>query len=352
MTFIGASPLFFLSPFGGWLADRCDKRLVLIVCQLVFAITALFLAAAVSFGFVSFALIAALAFVNGVTAVIEIPTRQSLISNIVPPEELANALPINSATFNSARIIGPVVAAILLGAFGPAACYLVNGLSFAAIIFAVLAIKSNLDSTGENSASLKESLFDGIRHVFRTPAFRVIVSMMMTTAVFGLFYFSLLAAYTKSVLHLNKAGLGWLMTATGIGAMSGVFALIFLSHKPIKGSIPAVSMTGLGLSLFALSFVNTAPVAFLCLLFTGFFSICQMVGTNTALQYFSPPELRGRIVSVHVWSLAGLSPLGALAFGAISEKFSLSISFAIGGGVVFLVGLLVLLFASSIRNLR
>ncbi|MBA3727085.1 MAG: MFS transporter, partial [Armatimonadetes bacterium] len=155
VTFIGAAPMFFLSPLGGWLADRSNKRVVLVIAQLTFALSAFLLAASVYFGFVSYELIAVLAFVNGCTSVIEIPTRQSMISNIVAEEDLANALPLSAATFNTARILGPAIGGLLLGSFGPGACYLVNGISFSAIVFAILAIRADLRSISDRSASIK-----------------------------------------------------------------------------------------------------------------------------------------------------------------------------------------------------
>lgn len=351
ITFIGAAPMFFLSPFGGWLTDRSNKRVVLITAQVLLALGALVLAAAVWFHFVSFNLIAVLAFINGCISVIEIPTRQATISHIVPPEELANALPLSSATFNAARIIGPVVGGLLLSSIGPAACYFINGISFAAIIFSIAAISADLRSTSEQSASLKETLFEGIFHVFRTPAFRTLALMMMCTAVFGLFYISMLSAFAVSVLKQGPQGYASLLTATGVGAMASVFIIAGLSRKPVKGWVPLISMVGLGASLFTISFVKTLVPAQILLALVGLFGLGQMVGTNTALQYFSPPELRGRIVSVHVWSLAGLSPLGALFFGSFSEKYGLPLAFQVGGGAVMLFGIVALIFARSVKVL-
>ena len=351
MQFIGASPMFFLSPLGGWIADRSNKRVVLVIAQLALATTAFVLAAAVWFNFVSFPLIASLAFVNGCTSVIEIPARQSSITNIVPPEQLANALPLNSATFNVARILGPVIGGQLLAHFGPAGCYFLNGISFAALVFAVLAIRADLRSTAERSASLGEALFGGIKHVMQTPAFRTIVSMMMCSAVFGLFYLSLLPAVAIKVLHVGREGYAALLTATGVGAVLGVLIITTLSTKAIKGWIPIISMIGLGASLLAFSFITKFVPAVLCLGCVGMFGLGQMVGTNTALQYFSPPELRGRLVSVHVWSLAGLSPVGAIVFGFLSENYGLAFAFRLGGAVVLFVGLLALMFGRQVRSL-
>jgi predicted MFS family arabinose efflux permease len=352
LTFLAAAPLFFLSPLGGWLADRCNKRAVLVACSSMFALTALVLAAAVYFNFVSFPLIAALAFVNGVTSVLEIPTRQSMISNIVDEDDIGSAIPLNSATFNLARVIGPVIGGQMIERFGVAACYLVNGLTYASIILAVLAIRSDLRSTADRSASLRETLFEGLVHVWRNTAFRTIVLMMMVTSLCGIFYISMISAFAKSVLKLGPQGYSNLLTATGVGAILGVAILTLLSRRNVKGWIPLVSMTGLGAGLIVLSFARTQVEAVCALAFVGMCGIGQMVGTNTALQFYSPPELRGRIVAVHVWSMAGINPIGALGFGWLSQRFGLPLAFLAGGSAVFLGGFSALLFAKHVRSLK
>jgi MFS family permease len=352
MTFIGAAPMFFLSPFGGWLADRANKRVVLVVCQVTFALSAFALAFAVWQGYATFWLITTVAFINGCTSVIEIPTRQSMISNIVPPGDLAAALPLSAATFNTARILGPAIGGLILAQFGPAGCYLINGISFSAIIFAILAIRADLRSTTDRSASIKETLFEGIRHVWATPAFRTLVGMMIFTATCAMFYISLLSAFARRVLDVDAQGFGYLLTSTGVGALVGLVMITFLASKNVKGWIPIISMCGLGASLICVSLTYELWQSCLALGMMGIFGVGQMVGTNTALQYFSPPELRGRIISVHVWSLAGLNPVGALIFGALGEKIGMPLTFRLGGATVLCVGVLALLFAKSLRALR
>lgn len=352
MTFIGAAPMFVLSPFGGWLADRANKRVVLVACQSLFALSAFFLAFAVWQGFATFWLITAVAFVNGCTSVIEIPTRQSMISNIVPADDLAAALPLSAATFNTARMLGPAIGGYILGRWGPDACYLINGVSFSALILAVLAIRADLRSTADRSASLKETLFEGIRYVSATPAFRTLVFMMSVTATCAMFYISVLSAFAAKVLEVGAQSFGNMLTSTGVGAIIGLVTIASLSTRNIKGWIPIIAMCGIGMSLLILSFSRELWQANLALGCMGVFGVGQMVGTNTALQYFSPPELRGRVISVHVWSLAGLHPIGAWLFGTLGEAYGLSTAFAIGGSTVLAVGIGALLFARSLKGLE
>lgn len=288
---------------------------------------------------------------NGCVAVIEIPTRLSMISHIVKPEDLGSAIPLNSMTFNSARVIGPVIGGILLQKFGPELCYLVNGISFGAIIIAVLAIRADLHSNADQSASLRETLFEGINYVRKRKDFLVLVTMVITTSFCGMFYISQISALAKSVLRVQESAYALLFTATGVGALLGLLLLATLSRYGKKGILVIFSMIGLGMGLIGLASVIVPWQAMIFLGFIGAFGIMQLVGSNTILQSYSPPHLRGRVISVHVWSLAGMHPLGALLFGYLSEIYSLSLSFYIGGAVIFVYGSFVLIFAKNVREI-
>lgn len=351
LTFISAAPMFILSPLGGYLADRFDKRIVLVLCSGFYALSAFTLAISVWIGVISFSLIAGLAFMNGCVAVIEIPTRLSMISHIVKPEDLGSAIPLNSMTFNSARVIGPVIGGVLLQKFGPELCYLVNGISFGAIIIAVLAIRADLRSNAEQSAPLRETLFEGINYVRKRKDFLVIVTMVITTSFCGMFYISQISALAKSVLRVQESAYALLFTATGVGALLGLLLLATLSRYGKKGMLVIFSMIGLGMGLIGLASVAVPWQAMIFLGFIGAFGIMQLVGSNTILQSYSPPHLRGRVISVHVWSLAGMHPLGALLFGYLSEIYGLSLSFYIGGVVIFVYGSFVLMFAKNVREI-
>jgi predicted MFS family arabinose efflux permease len=176
--------------------------------------------------------------------------------------------------------------------------------------------------------------------------------MMIITATCAMFYISLISAFAGKVIHTNAQGFGYLLTSTGVGSIIGLVTIAALSSRNIKGWIPIIAMTGLGASLMMVSLTRELAHSCVALGFMGFFGVGQMVGTNTALQFFSPPQLRGRVISVHVWSMAGMNPVGALTFGWLAERIGLPKTFLLGGGIVFTVGLLALLFAKSLKALR
>jgi len=351
ITFLGAVPMFF-GPLFGWVADRCNKRVVLVCCQVSLGLSALVMFFALSGGWASFELMCVLAFWNGVTSIIEIPTRQSLISRVVPPEDIASAIPMNAAAFNGARVIGPMIGGILFTTLGYSTLYLVNAISFLALIFAILGIKADLTAAQQFSSGLRETLFEGVRYVAQVAAFRLLVLLLVVNSLFGLCYFSQLAAFTESHLGAPKSELSSLMTTIGIGAIIGLVALAAVSRLPLKGWVPLISIVGFGASLLCFSFAHTLFEAKACGVFLGLFSAGHMAGTNTALQYFAPAELRGRVVSVHAWALGGVWPLGALLLGKMADLIGLISAFRLGACVVLAVGLSALVFGSSLKSLK
>ncbi len=351
VTFLGAVPMFVVAPLGGYLADRLNKKIVLITTQTIFALCALTLSIAVWTHHITYEMVLGVALIVGCAASIDMPTRQSMIAHVVSQEEIPQAVPLNAGTFNTARMVGPALGGWVLERYGPGTCYFINALSFLAIILAVALIRSDLRSNALRSASLRETLLEGIRYVLRHPAFRWCVVMVMTTSVFGFFYLSLLPALAATTLGAGKQGLGTLMTATGVGALMGILTLALLGTRIKRGWTIALAMLGFGCALLTLSFAKSFGLAFGCLLLMGMCGIIQMAGTNATLQYFSPPELRGRVVAVHVWALQGLNPFGALFFGWLSERLSLPTAFAFGGAVIALVATLVLLLSKAVRSL-
>lgn len=351
VTFLGAVPMFIVAPLGGYLADRLNKKIILITTQTVFALCALTLSLAVWTNHITYEMILVVALLIGCAASVDMPTRQSLIAQVVSQEEIPQAIPLNAGTFNTARMVGPALGGWILERYGPATCYFVNALSFLAIIVAVALIRSDLRSNFIRSASLRETLLGGIHYVFHHPAFRWCVVMVMVTSVFGFFYLALLPALAASTLGAGKQGLGTLMTATGVGALMGILTLASVGTKVKRGWMISLAMLGFGCALLALSLVRSFELAFLCLLVMGMCGIVQMAGTNATLQYFSPPELRGRVVVVHVWALQGLNPFGVLFFGWFSERLGLLVAFAVGGAVILITATFVLLFSKAIRSL-
>lgn len=334
VSFCGMAPVSLFGPFAGTLADTLNRRVVLITTQALFAAGALFLAAATFWGFVQYWHILAVALVLGIVAAVEMPTRQSLVSAVVPPQLISRAVPINAMTFNGARLIGPAIGAVILAKFGASMSYFVNGISFAALIFAVTAIRADLSAVRRAKEPISDLLLGGMRYTFRDVRLRTLFLMETTVSGFGLFYLALMPAIAKVQLGLGKEGLGVAMTFIGIGAMAALITLMFISHLPIKTFLVRLSMTLMGISLVLLAFAKTLWIAYILLAIAGMSGVVQFNTTNTLFQLLSPQELRGRVLAMHIWALSGLGPFGTLFFGWLAQAASIPIALWSGGSCV------------------
>lgn len=338
VTFTNTAPMSLLGPFAGTFADMLNKRLVLVIAQLVYAANALFLAAAIHFGFLRLEFIFIVALINGFNTMIEIPTRQSLVSRVVPPENMASAVPMQAMTFNLARIIGPAIGGILLARFGPQANYFANGLSYLALIFAATAIRADLSSAKRVAQPIFDLIVEGVRYTMKDRRLKMLFFMECTVSIFGLAYIPLLPAFAIQVLK-NGNLLGTIFTFVGIGAMIGLGTLIATSHKPIKRLLIMWAMPTMGLALVLISLTNTLWLIYPLFSLIGLCAIMQFNTTNTLFQTLSPDRMKGRVISMHVWALNGSSPLALPLFGWLAKTYSVDVAMRCGGSVVLFGGI-------------
>jgi predicted MFS family arabinose efflux permease len=274
------------------------------------------------------------AIVNGLVATIEMPARQSTISRIVPPEDLAAAIPLNAVTFNLARVVGPAIGGVLLASFGAQVCYVVNGLSYLALIFALMAVRADLSASAREPQPMKDLLFEGMLYTFRDVRLKTLFVLESLVSACALFYIALMPAITRGMLGLGAKGLGNAFTSVGIGAILGLMVVTRLADLPIKAVLVRGAMTLMGASMLALSWTRSPGVAFLLFAFMGFAAVTQFNVTNTLFQMLSPDRLRGRVLSMHIWALAGVGPFGTLFFGWLSSVTSVPLALRTGGCLI------------------
>lgn len=349
--FASTIPVFAFTLLMGALADTLDRRKVLIVCQAVFACSALFLAAMCATGNIRYEQIIVIAFINGLASALEMTTRQSIMGRVVPLELVPTALPLQAMTFNLARIIGPAVGGYLAHLFHPQMNYFVNGLSYLALIFAVMSLNADLSPARNHVEPVRDLIMEGIRYTWRNRFLRKLFLLELVLSVFALFYISLLPAYIKDTLHADERGFGGALSSIGIGAVLSLFLLAVFSHKPYKARIVQCAMLLVGLSVVGLALTRSALVASICLTFAGMGSVAQFNTTGALFQLLSPEALRGRVVSMHVWALSGIGPLSLPFFGGLAEIKGLPFTFLLGGGIVVAVSLGSLLFGRTLRDL-
>lgn len=335
VSFCGMIPMALLGPIAGSFVDTWNRRRILVVSQLIYGVNALFLATVVHYHLVSYWLIISVALVNGVVNCFETPTRQSLVGSIVPPEDIPAAIPVNAMTFNLSRVIGPAVGGVLLAWVGAQLCYFLNGLSYLALVFAVLGIRADISAKSARTEPIRDLVMEGLKYTFRDVRLRTLFFMECTTSMFGLSYMALMPAIAKTMLGLDKRGLGMAMTSIGVGTMSGLLLLMVLSARPIKGLLVRVTMTTFSLSLLALSLSRTPFLAFPLLALTGGSAVMQFNLTNTMFQMIAPDHLRGRVITMHIWALSGAGPLLLPFFGWLARQAGLPIALQVAGLVVF-----------------
>jgi MFS family permease len=326
-------PMLVAGPFGGLVADRFPKRRVLQLTQAAFMAPALFLFAVTSTHTVTYPMVLACAFAWGVVQVVDVPTRQAFAIEMVGREDLMNAIALNSSIWNTAAVLGPSLAGVLIALVGVAACFLLNGLSYMAVIVG-LGLMSNLPSLLPRAE--RQRMFDrvveGARYVRADP---VVFSMLLVAGAFSLFAMNrltLIPLFAEQVLHVGSAGFGFLMAAQGLGAMTGALTLAFV---PSQANGRRQFWIGLSWSMFLLGF-SFSPWFSLSMLLMYLAGVCQMwflTTANTRVQKATPDRLRGRVMAFYAQAVMGVGPLGATQAGALASLLSPVAAMAVGAGL-------------------
>lgn len=327
-------PVSFFGPVLGVFADILDRRKVMVISMIILSLGSLFLGFAVTFNFIEYWHLIAIALVNGFVMTIETPARQSIVREVVPEKELVAAVPTMAMTFNLARVAGPAIGAILISQVGEGICFWVNALSFAGLIFATLAIRADLSPKLREPQPMRDLLTEGMLYVMKHKSLRVLFFMEATTSFFGIFYIALMPAIAKDMLGLGAVGLGKAMSSIGIGAFCGLILLVSISHKPFKPLMGRIAMTTFAITMITLAYVKEPLLAYPLFALLGASTMIQFNTTNTLFQLISPDRLRGRVLSMHMWAITGFAPLGILLFGYVSQQSSLSTVFLIGGSAI------------------
>ena len=329
--------VLLFSLYAGVVADRVDKRRIIIFMQLAFMLEAFTVAILVWTGVVAVWQVLVLATVLGIASAFDIPMRQSFIVEMVGKDDLMNAIALNSSLFNGARVIGPAIAGLLIGALGIAWCYFLNGLSYIAVIAGLLLMR--LPATIRPARTT--STWGGFREVLTfLRSDRRIRALMLQTAilsVFGFPYISMMPVFARDVLHRGAAGYGALTSSIGIGAVVGALGIALSSTRlRARGRLMLVGGTAFGILLILFSTSRILAVSMVLLALAGCAMIVNNAITNTLLQTAAPDHLRGRIMGFYSFVFVGMAPFGAFLFGLAAEYIGAPTAIAIGGGVVAL----------------
>jgi MFS family permease len=324
-------PLLVLSFVGGALADRFPKRRLLMASQSALACQALILATLAATGQVRYWHVALLAIVHGIVNTVDMPTRQSFIVEMVGKPDLPQAIALNSAMFNGARIVGPAVAGLLVSRYGVAPAFLVNALSFLAVIGALAALRTEGRPRAPRTTSVRQDIAEGVRFAAGSPRIALALGLLLAVSLFVLNHSVLVPLLAREVLHVDARGFGLLMASVGAGALAGALTVAGLGRRPpsLRRVVAAAVMASAG-TLAVAAVRGFAPAA-VALGVIGFAQIVFMASANALLQLGTPDDMRGRMMSLYATVFMGVTPIGAFLMGALAEAFGVPAAYAAGG---------------------
>ncbi len=349
--FASAIPALAITPWAGVVIDRVSKRRVMIFTQTGAMILALVLAGLAFAGIIQVWHVIVLAACLGAVNAFDGPTRQSFVVDMVGRADLPNAIAINSMTFNGARIIGPAVGGLLLAAVGAAWCFLLNGLSFIAVITSLFKMKLPPHKPLSNTLSPWQQLLSGIRYSVRTPNLRAILLLALIFSMFGVSYSTVLPAFVDKALQQSGSAFGVINAFLGIGAVSGALLVARYGDLGQRGRWLTVTILGfpIALIIFALNRSYGWSLVLAIILGIGFMQTFTLL--NTLLQTQVADEMRGRVLSLYSLTFFGFMPFGNLAIGVISEWWGLSQAIVLSAALSFGLALLILWTTPSVRQL-
>jgi MFS family permease len=342
LGFVGQIPIFLLSPLAGLVADRWPRRSVVIATQTCSMLLAFTLAALQLSGQIrkeNVWEIIVLATLLGMVNAFDVPARQSFLIEMVGRENLLNAIALNSSMFNGARVAGPAIAAAVVAAVGEGWCFLLNGLSYLAVIAGLLLMRIEKSKAVHDGATPWEKMREGFRFARHTKPIRALLLLLGIVSFMALPFSVLMPIFAVKILHGGASAYGWLMGMVGLGAMIGALVIAMRHQLRGLGNVVAFSAAGLGVSLVLFGASHWYWASLVILVFCGFTMMMQFTSTNTLLQAMVPDQLRGRVMSIYTMMFLGMAPLGSLVAGKMADHIGAPRTVAIGGIVSFVCGL-------------
>lgn len=331
-------PTLLMAPVAGAVADRWSRYRMVVLAQSLAMVQAAILAALVVTGVVAVWQLVALALFLGVVNGMDVPARQSLLVRLVAgPEDLPNAIALNSSMFNAARLAGPAVAGVLIGLVGEGPVFLLNAASYGAVLAALAALDVPRESEGAPEGSVIRTMGAGFGYAFGFPPIRTLLLLLGCVSLVGIPYVVLLPVFARDVLGGDARTLGFLTSAAGLGAL--VAALTLASRSTVRGlgRIIALSTAVFGAGLVAFSFSRNVWLSAALLAVVGFGVMATTASINTILQTLVDEEMRGRIMSLYAMAFMGMSPIGSLLGGALAQRFGAPTTVLLGGSACLLV---------------
>lgn len=348
--FFGQIPTLLLAPFTGVLVDRWNRHRILLVTQVLAMLQSVALAVLTLAGIITVTEILALQVVQGIINAFDTPARQAFVVEMVSDRaDLPNAIALNSSMVNVSRIVGPSIGGILIAAFGEGWCFTVDAVSYLAVIASLMAMRLDKLPPRATGTRMVDELRSGLRYVTRFPPVRDPLLLLALVATMGMPYTVLMPAIAANVLHGGAHTLGYLMTATGCGALAGAFYLASRRSVLGLGRVMVAATGAFGAGLVAFSFSRVLWLSLLLLPLVGGGMMVVMASTNTILQTIVEDEMRGRVMSYYTMAFLGTAPLGSLFAGFLADHIGPMNTITLGGAACVLAAAV---FAVRLPSLR
>jgi predicted MFS family arabinose efflux permease len=291
-----------------------------------------------------------IALFNGIVMSFDAPTRQSVVVELVGRKHLTNAIALNSVAFNSSRIIGPAFAGILVATIGMSGCFYINGISFFAVLIALLLIQiDDKPRVNKDNSALKD-LKEGLQLIKNNRLILVLITVVGISSLFGISYVILMPVFANDLLHVGVRGLGLLMSSSGAGALIAGLILARLGDFKHKGKLLVTSSIVFSISLVLFSLSRIFIFSLLILMLIGFFSVLAMALINTLLQTIVEDEFRGRVMSVFMFTFAGFMPFGNLIAGSLSQVVGVATTVMLSGVICTISFLIITISYPELRK--
>jgi MFS family permease len=337
--FLSTGPMLIFSLFGGALADRIERRRIMLLSQYLQMTFAFVLALLIYFGQVKVWHIFVLSFLTGSAQSFSGPAYISLLPLLVKREDMPNAIAMNSMQFNLARVIGPILAGIALSTLGAAACFAVNGLSFLAVIIALQFIKTPQVTPTSQQGGIVDEMKDGFRFVFGRGKLATLTFLAFIGTFLGMPIVTFLPVVAKSIFRLGANGYAWMMTTYGLGSVTGALVIAATVHLAKKGKVALKLQLMFACLLIGFAFSRSLPLSLVIAFFAGMCIVGVISLYSSLVQLTTSDAMRGRVMSIFMLAFRGGMPLGNLIAGYVAQRWSISTALAINGSVLAMVAL-------------
>ncbi|MGC1463203.1 MAG: MFS transporter [Terracidiphilus sp.] len=348
--FAGSIPFLLFTLFGGVIADRVNKRKLLLVTQSAMMLLAFTMAVLTWLKMITVWEVVALSFLNGMAMAMNAPSYQALVPRLVPREDLTNAIALNSAQFNMSRILGPTLGGYAMAAVGMAGNFFLNGVSFLAVLWALTRIRYP-EQEQRSHPSFLISLRAGFGYLRGQPQMLVLVWMTGVTSLLAIPFLTFIPFFAKVQLHTGESGLGWLLAASGLGAVLGAVTVASLGTLRHRGTVVVVAGLFFFASIIGFCFSHVFVLSQCLGLVEGYSAILMISSFNVAIQHLSSDEMRGRVMSIYATCFLGLPPIGALLAGEMSRHIPTGHALAMMAALAAGIYVCFYLFSRPLREL-